>query len=289
MRQHLEQEVVLPNVTVQLSTITWEGVGEKPPRPAYSLFQRLSTNHSPLRIGNLSAPETLPRVRSVGFLPPGRSVRLFPIEKPLRVLYCFYDADFVENTTGIPRERWEKHTSSLIAPRNQRLEVMMQDMCAELDQPGFAHEILIEAVTTMMLVELARHARELDRKASGRGDSLPLAPWQLRRIQERIQASLEVGYPTLKELADLCGVSQGHLARAFKVATGWKIHQYIVEERLKTAKTMLAQRQFTCKEVSERLGFKSPAYFSTAFRRMTGKTPTDFRRQALARPFHDLE
>jgi len=105
----------------------------------------------------------------------------------------------------------------------------------------------------------------------------------LRRIEERIRASLEMGYPISSELADICGISQGHLARSFKASTGWQIHRYIAEERIKTAKAMLAQGQLSCEEVSARLGFKSPGYFSTAFRRMTGKTPSEFRRQALAR------
>ena len=270
-------------MTVQLASISWEGIGASPQHPGYALFQRLSDNHSPLRIGSLSTPEVLPRVRSVGFLPAGRSIRLFPLEKPLRVLYCFYDAGFFERATGIAREQWEKHADALVALRNKRLEILMQEIYAELDQPGFAHGLLIEAVTTLMLVELARHARQLDRRTSRHGDSLALAPWQLRRIEERIRASLEMGYPISSELADICGISQGHLARSFKASTGWQIHRYIAEERIKTAKAMLAQGQLSCEEVSARLGFKSPGYFSTAFRRMTGKTPSEFRRQALAR------
>lgn len=109
-----------------------------------------------------------------------------------------------------------------------------------------------------------------------------MAPWQLRRIEERIQASLELGYPDSSELANLCGVSQGHLARAFKASTGWQIHRYIAEQRLDAAKTMLAEERVSCEEVSLRLGFTSAGYFSTAFRRMTGKTPREFRKQALA-------
>lgn len=288
IQHELEREVTLSNVTVKLATIAWEGIGQKPPFPSYSLFQRLSDNHSSLRIGNLSTPEVLPRVRSVGFLPPFYSVHLFPIEKPLRVLYCFYDVDFVEETTGFSREQWEQHAGSLAALRNQRLELLMQEIYAELEQPGFAQTLLIEAVTTMMLVELARCVRQLDRTRSKQGDSLPLTHWQLRRIQERIQASLELGYPNLSELANLCGVSQGHLARAFKAATGWQIHKYICEERVNTAKTMLAREQLSCEEVSVRLGFKSPGYFSTAFRRVTGKTPREYRRQAIARNVGEL-
>ncbi|MFC7050181.1 helix-turn-helix domain-containing protein [Emcibacter nanhaiensis] len=288
MKQNLEKEVILPYVTVRLATISWQGIGERPHFPGYSLCQRLSDNHSPLRIGNLATPEMLPRVRSVGFLPAGRSVFLYPLESDLRVLYCFYDADYVERVTQISKDKWERYATSLAALRNQRIEVLMQEIHAELEKPGYGRELLIESVTNMMLVELARYVRKLEKKGSGKGESQPLASWQLRRIEERIQASIELGYPSLGDLAGICGISKEHLARSFKATTGWQIHKYISSERISTAKTMLARNDVSCEEVSSRLGFKSPAYFSTAFRRIAGKTPTEFRKQIRENQTGDL-
>ena len=104
----------------------------------------------------------------------------------------------------------------------------------------------------------------------------------MRRIQERIQAAPEIGnYPVLAELASLCGISQGHLARSFRAATGWPLHRFIAEERLKAAKEMLAEDHLSCGQIAVRLGFRSTAYFSAAFRRMTGKTPSAFRQQVF--------
>ncbi len=279
MQQQLEKELQLTSATLQIATISWEGLGERPKYSRFSLYQRLSENHSPIRIGNLATPEMLPRPRSVGFLPPGRSIRLFPIEKPLRVLYCFYDADFVESITEISSERWQKHTDELVTIKNQRLEILMQEIYGELEQPDVGQRQMIESVCTMMLVELGRHLRKLERQGARHGEALPLASWQLGRIQERIQASPELGYPGLSELAELCGVSQSHLARAFKSTTGWQIHKFIAGERLKTAKSLLAESQLSCEEIAARLGFSSAGYFSTSFRRSTGRTPTEFRRR----------
>lgn len=284
MKPTIEKEATFSNMSVQLATVKWESVEERryPHSEHYLLCQRLSDNHLPLRIGNLAAPEAFSRVRSVGMLPPYCSVQLFPIEQPFRVLNCTFDKGFFESVTRITSEQWDEHTGSLVSIKNQRLEILMQEIYAELVQPDFGQDLLIEAVSTMLLVELARYVRQLDRKSSKYGSSsLALAPWQLRRIQARIHASLEMGYPTLNELADLCSISQSHLMRSYKVSTGWQIHKYIAEERLNAAKTMLAQNEVGCKEVAERLGFCSSAYFSTAFRRMTGKTPREF--QKLAR------
>lgn len=284
METRNEIEVVLPGVRIQISTVDWQSVEDAPPYDGYCLSQRLSENHAPLRIGKLSAHEVLPRVRSVGLLPPGHSVRLFPIGKPLRVLLCIFDEDHFQRVTGTTREQWDEHVDLLVAIKNKRLEILMQEIHAELLQPDFGSETLLESVSNMILVELARHARKLNRQGGKSVNSVALAPWQYRRIQERIQASQQEGYPSLAELAELCGISQGHLARTFKLATGWQIHKYIAEERLRTAKQMLADGALTCEEVSARLGFKSPAYFSTAFRRMTGKSPSEYRSDTQVKP-----
>jgi len=94
---------------------------DQSPYPGYNLSQRLSDDHPPLRIGNLSAPAVLPRVRSEGLLPPGCPLRLFPVEKPLRVLHRVCDEADFEAKTGITRERREAHTRSLVFLRNKRL------------------------------------------------------------------------------------------------------------------------------------------------------------------------
>jgi AraC family transcriptional regulator len=217
----------------------------------------------------------------VAFLPPTCSVRLHPLDRPFRVLNCIFEKSFFEDTTEIEPEQWAEHTDALLAVRNKRLEAMMQQIYAELVEPGFASDLLIEAASTMILVEMGRHGRERLASANAEGSTVRgLAPWQLRRIRERVEGSLEMGYPSLAELSRLCGISQSHLMRTFKASTGWQIHKYIAEERLKAAKAMLAKDQLGLKEVSARLGFCSPAYFATAFRRMTGMTPTEYRRRA---------
>jgi len=283
MEPLIEKQITLPSISVQLATVQWGMVQEvRPSYDGYNICQRLSDDHSPLRIGNIDAREAFPRVRSVGFLPPGCTVKLYPMDRPMRVLNCVFPKERFEAITGIGQKHWEKHTRDLVWIRHRRLEILMQEVFGEMVQPGYAHEMLIEAAATMMLVEMARYGRRLEEAQGAGGISNGLAPWQLRRINERLEGALEHGYPSLGELAQLCGISQSHLMRSFKLSTGWPIHKYITEERLRAAKQMLVGDQFNSKEISARLGFRNPAYFATAFRRMTGKTPTEYRREARA-------
>lgn len=280
MQHNAEITVKLQHATMQTATVQWTGIEETPPYDSYCLSQRLSADHPPLRIGNFSAPSVLPRMHSLGFLPPGQPLRLLPVEKPLRVLLCLFDKAYFETITATSRSQWEDHTQALVAMRNKRLEIMMQEIHAELEQPSYGSELLIESVTNIMMVELTRIRHQLDRKRGASGSTLALAPWQLARIQDRVDSALELGYPDLAELAELCGVSQGHLARSFKAATGWQLHKYVTDERIKAARRLLAEDGMSCEAVSAALGFKRPSYFSTAFRRATGKSPSEFRKQA---------
>jgi len=280
MEQVIEQKISLPDVSVQIGDSNWENVWEFSPASGYYVCQRLSDEHSGLRmkVGNSVAGDAFTRARSVGLVPWGCPVRLYPAEGSFRALSCIFEKDFFESETEIQLEQWAEHAGALMSIKSKRVEVMMQQIYAELVEPAFASDLAIEAASTLILVEMARYER-------GLGTPSPkyrarLAPWQIRRINDRIEASLEIGFPSVAELARLCGISQSHLMRTFKGSTGWQIHKYIAEERLKAAKSMLLEDQLSVNEVSARLGFCSPAYFSTAFRRMCGVTPKEFRRQA---------
>lgn len=266
---------------VELATVQWFGVTETPVYSSYKISQRLSDDHPPLRVEKILTPETFPRARSVVLLPPGYSVRLFPLEKPLRILHCEFEKSYFEKVTQRNYEQWQKHLMSLLAMRNEQLEILMQKLYTELAQPDFGLELAVEAVCELILVELERHAKQLDRAESRDLASSALASWQLSRIQDRIAASLELGYPNIEELATICGISQGHLSRSFKQATGRHVHRYIAEERIQTAMRLLQDDHLSCEDVAHKLGYKSSAYFSTAFRRIAGKTPTKFKQQAL--------
>lgn len=285
----VERAILLPRVEVHLATMHWTTAQEHSPMTGrYCVCQRLSDNHAPLRIENVNAREAFTRVRSVGFLPPDCAVRMYPVQGPFRVLNCAFDKDYFEEVADIGREQWEAHTHALVSIRDRRLEMMMQEIYAELIQPDFGQELLVEALSTMILVEMARYGRRLGQGGSRANGSQGLAPWQLRRINDRLAAALEIGYPSLDELSQLCGISQSHLMRTFKTSTGWPIHKYVAEERLKAAKRMLLAEQLNSKKIASTLGFRSPAYFATAFRRMTGKTPSEFRREARALGLEDI-
>ena len=73
------------------------------------------------------------------------------------------------------------------------------------------------------------------------------------------------------------GVTPNHLNRVVKSETGRSAGEWIENARLTLARTLLHDPDIPISEVSYRLGFEDPAYFSRFFRKLVGMSPTDFR------------
>jgi AraC family transcriptional regulator len=105
-----------------------------------------------------------------------------------------------------------------------------------------------------------------------------LSSRRLRLVLAYVEDTL--GQPIkLRELAALAGISARHFERAFRQSTGSSPHAYVMERRLLMARDLLInQRELPIEQIALRLGFSGSSHFSSAFRRRTGFTPTDFRK-----------
>ncbi|MEO3944997.1 AraC family transcriptional regulator [Gorillibacterium sp. CAU 1737] len=84
---------------------------------------------------------------------------------------------------------------------------------------------------------------------------------------------------TLEELAEVIGVSAKHLCVLFRRSIKLRPMEYLNLLRIRKSKEiMLQERTVTVKEVSRRVGFETPGYFSLLFKRSEGTTPDLFRK-----------
>jgi len=283
MDEVIVKEVELPGVSVLIGESKWiDPEAWICPENRYVVCQRLSEGHSPLRIRadqNITR-EVYSQVRTVGFMPSMRGITMYPLERPLRTLNCFFDKDYFEETTEISARDWGDRAGSFMVISNRLVESLMRTIHGEMLEPGFGAEQMIEAATTMIAVEMARLGQEPGGAHSFMGTgSQGLTPWQMRRIRERMDAAIQLGYPSLGDLANACRISRGHLMRMFKASTGQTLQQFIALDRLNSARQLLGEDRLSIKEIAARLGFCNTAHFSNAFRRTEGMTPSDFRRR----------
>lgn len=113
-----------------------------------------------------------------------------------------------------------------------------------------------------------------------RGSDGDNAPAWLRKVRD-VVASHYTEPLALADLAALAGVHPVHLARAFRRHFGRTVGDLVRELRVERAKRRIAAN-VPLSDVALDAGFADHSHFARTFRRMTGLTPSAFRR-TLAR------
>jgi AraC family transcriptional regulator len=275
----IEVESSTALVTLQLHSFRWE-------RPTVSHF------HSPVAgLLDLALPTRLPSGRGryaddrvqkrvlgdIFYVPRNLRLEGYAGAGRQRSLWCLLQTQRISELGEIDDVLPSFENCSDVA--NPEIRTNLLRMGNELAHPGFASALLIDALAISTFVELQRHMR-------GAGNYKPssscvMAPWQLRAIEDRLQADLPA--PDLNELAQICRVSSRHLMRVFRNTTGETVGAYTARVQMRRAKELLSRSDRPIKQISHGLGFASAASFSRAFRLASGMSPNKFRRD-----FRDL-
>ena len=105
-----------------------------------------------------------------------------------------------------------------------------------------------------------------------------LSPKTLLRAIERLRSDSDADV-SLAALAAEAGLSRFHFCRAFKDSTGLSPHAWLRQHRLEQAMNMLRDTDTSVVSVAAELGYGSQTAFAAAFRKLTGETPSDWRRR----------
>lgn len=87
------------------------------------------------------------------------------------------------------------------------------------------------------------------------------------------------GLPTVKYFADKVFLSPNYFGDMVKAETGKTAQEYIAVRLFSYAKRLLASPELSVKEVAASLGFLYPQHFVRFFKKHSGMTPSEYRRQ----------
>lgn len=84
---------------------------------------------------------------------------------------------------------------------------------------------------------------------------------------------------SLQELADMCCMSVPSFCKKFKERTGMTLVQYMNGKRIEKAKQLLKNKNYSLWEVAELAGFSNANYLIRVFKKVTGQTVSEYRKQ----------
>ena len=135
----------------------------------------------------------------------------------------------------------------------------------------FRHQ-LIDLLTTRLLAAHTGSPTTIQPVMGG------LSPKVLLRAIERLRSDSDADV-SLAALASDAGLSRFHFCRAFKESTGLSPHAWLRQHRLEQAMNMLRDTEASVVSVAAALGYASQTAFAAAFRKLTGETPSDWRKR----------
>jgi AraC family transcriptional regulator, transcriptional activator of pobA len=135
---------------------------------------------------------------------------------------------------------------------------------------------LLDAYVTLALQLTARLSQ------TGIGSATDEKSQRLERLNGLIHHHLRAHKPASFYAGEL-GISPTHLNRFVKSVTGQGAHELISRKLTDEAKRELVFSFGSIKDISDRLGFADPAYFSRFFSKQTGVTPQEWRMSERAK------
>ncbi|MBA9004125.1 AraC family transcriptional regulator [Thermomonospora cellulosilytica] len=147
-----------------------------------------------------------------------------------------------------------------------------------VDRPGQA--VVLDRLLDLLLITSLRAWFDRERDAAPawyRAHADPVVGRALRLIHD------QPAHPwTVASLADRVGVSRAALARRFTALVGEPPMTYLTGWRLALAADLLREPDATVDKVARRVGYSTPFALSSAFKRVRGVSPREFRATAGA-------
>ncbi|XEC94431.1 response regulator [Paenibacillus tarimensis] len=86
---------------------------------------------------------------------------------------------------------------------------------------------------------------------------------------------------TLSGAAAMVHLNSSYFCKLFKQMTNVNFRDYVIRSRMKEAVRLLENTSLRISEIAERVGYTELAYFSNTFKKATGQTPREYRKQQL--------
>ena len=166
---------------------------------------------------------------------------------------------------------------SYINIENRELyESIFKQLCNCYDSALEQDTLLIQSKILELIYLLCDHKSE--RGFRCRENNKEMIEKAIHYIKNNLTADL-----SLNALAEYTSFSPIHFHNCFKRSTGSTLRDYVEEQRIRKATTLLISTDLTLSDIAYECGFSSQSYFSYAFNKRMKKTPREYAKEVYRR------
>lgn len=101
------------------------------------------------------------------------------------------------------------------------------------------------------------------------------------QIKEYIRQNFAVPTLSVPDISQYVNRSSSYICTLFKNETGQTINQYLTDYRIKMSKQFLSDPRYRIADISAKAGYSDGNYYSKAFRKIVGLSPSEYREKML--------
>lgn len=151
-------------------------------------------------------------------------------------------------------------------------------------KPVAKKELFFTLNEAVYVVEMKKTMQPEETPGEWKMNCEPDAHIKINAVADSIYAYIKNHYQeeiALQDVAEHLNYSEAYFCRLFKQCFGKNFRVFLTEYRMELAKELMADISISIKEVGARVGYQDSNYFTRAFKRVVGVTPSEYRLRIL--------
>ncbi len=197
--------------------------------------------------------------------------------EPFEVMFVFVELPLLQRALEevFGADAAQARLRDVSAFTDDALDSLMERLRDELTRRQ-ASPLFVQGIAQAIASHLARdYGVTVEESRSG---SRSLPGYKLRQIMDWMAEHIAEDF-SLDRLAAQAGLSKFHFQRLFKSALGVTPSRYHINLRMNLARRLLRETKKSVVDIALEVGYANPSHFAQLFRRETGLSPSDYRRQ----------
>ncbi len=211
------------------------------------------------------------------FVDPKEGIDTLTIEFDIR---GFINEEFVVfNHNDLDRLFIKLHNSECIIRNSRGAEKIREALLNMKDEFECGEKLSHHVVRAQMILVYALLLKYYDETTHGMNEETKGRNAAIEKTMIYINRNLNQSI-TLEELAAVANMNKTYYSTTFKRVTGKTVWEYILHMRIELAISYLVteKSKYNITEISEMCGFNNAANFNKAFKKITGKTPSEYKK-----------